>query len=88
MSEAHNPSTAKLVEFGKGLSYLTHLTQFMHACKRKKATLRTCSKKGRHVQKVLNVIESYFVPIPELCEKVTYDTGLRKRGASLVLGDD
>jgi len=61
---------------------------FYYTVKRKKATLRTCSKKGRHVQRVLNVMESYFVPIPELCEKVTYDTGLRKRGTSLVLGDD
>lgn len=59
--------------------------------RRKKATLRTGSKKGRPTQKVVSILKSYSVPIPiadSRVEKVIYDTGFEKRGFSLLLGGD
>ena len=59
--------------------------------KRKKATLRTGSKKDRPAQKVVSVLKSYPVPIPHgdyTVEKVVYDTGLQKRGKSILIGGD
>jgi hypothetical protein len=64
---------------------------FHYTVKRRKATLRTGRKKGRPPQKLVSVLESYPCPIPfrdYLIEKVVYDTGLEKRGVSLLLGDD
>ena len=61
---------------------------FDYAVKRKKATLRTSNKKDRLPQKLICVLESYTTPIPETWEKVTYDTGLVKRGRSILLGGD
>ena len=61
---------------------------FDYTVKRKKATLRTSNKKDRPPQKLLSVLGSYPVPIPETAEKVTYDTGLVKRGKSILLGGD
>jgi hypothetical protein len=61
---------------------------FYYTVKRKKATLRTSNKKGRPPQKLASVLESYPAPIPETWEKVTYDTGLVKRGRSILLGGD
>lgn len=61
---------------------------FYYTVKRKKATLRVCSKKGRPVQRVIGVLESYPCPIPSTMEKVVCDTGLVKRGRSLLLGGD
>jgi hypothetical protein len=64
---------------------------FYYTAKRKKATLRTGSKKGRPAQKVVSILQSYYsdVPVKNSCvEKVVYDTGLQKRGISLLLGSD
>jgi hypothetical protein len=62
---------------------------FYYTVKRKKATLRTSSKKGRPAQKVVSVIESYSIPLGEsVVERVVYDTGLQKRGVSILLGGE
>ena len=61
---------------------------FDYTVKRKKATLRTSNKKGRIPQKLICVLESYPASIPEIWEKVTYDTGVVKRGRSILLGGD
>jgi hypothetical protein len=64
---------------------------FYYTVKRRKATLRTGSKKGRPAQKVVSVLESYCYPIPieeSIVEKVVYDTGLQKRGISLLIGGE
>jgi hypothetical protein len=52
-----------------------------------KATLRTNSKKNRPRQELVSFLMSYPVPIPEKCEKVIYDTGVEKRGLSILLGE-
>lgn len=61
---------------------------FDYTVKRKKATLRTSDKKDRPSQELVSVLGSYPAPIPETWEKVTYDTGLVKRGRSILLGGD
>lgn len=61
---------------------------FEYTERRKKATLRTSNKQGRPLQELVSVLESYPEPIPETGEKVTYDTGLVKRGRSILLGGD
>jgi hypothetical protein len=61
---------------------------FYYTVKRKKATLRTNNKRNRAPQKTVSVLHSYFAPIPDTCEEVTYDTGIQKRGLSILLGDD
>lgn len=64
---------------------------FYYTVKRKKATLRTCCKKGRTPQKVVCVLKSYYRTVPFgncAVEKVVYGTGLEKRGISLLLGGD
>jgi hypothetical protein len=63
---------------------------FYYTVKRQKATLRTGNKKGRLAQEVVSVLKSYPVQIPSEShvEKVIYDTGLEKRGISLLIGDD
>jgi len=63
---------------------------FFCTIKRKKATLRTSNKKGRTKQKVVCVLRSYHVPIRFDCtvKSVVYDTGLEKRGISLLLGGE
>jgi hypothetical protein len=62
---------------------------FYYTVKRKKATLRTSPKKGRPSQRVVSVLYSYSASFDEsIVEKVVYDTGLEKRGISLLLGDD
>lgn len=53
---------------------------------RGKATLRTNSKKNREPQRVVSVLESYPVMFPSSCEKVVYDTGVAKRGFTVLLG--
>jgi len=53
-----------------------------------KSTLRTSSKKNRPPQEVVSVLQSYSVPIPESVEKVVYDTGIQKRGISILLGEN
>jgi len=61
---------------------------FYYTVKRRKATLRTSSKKGRAPQKVVGVLYSFSVPISSIVEKVVYDTGLQKRGLSILLGGE
>jgi hypothetical protein len=61
---------------------------FDYTVKRKKATLRTSNKQGRLPQELVSVLESYPASIPEIWEKVTYDTGVVKRGRSILLGGD
>lgn len=61
---------------------------FDYTVKRKKATLRTSNKKGRPPQQLVSVILSYPAAIPETAEKVTYDTGIQKRGISVIIGED
>jgi hypothetical protein len=61
---------------------------FEYTERRKKATLRTSNKHERPPQKLVRVLESYPASIPETWEKVTYDTGLVKRGRSILLGGD
>jgi hypothetical protein len=63
---------------------------FYYTVKRRKATLRISRKKGRPKQRLVCVLESYPYPIPssnDVVEKVVYDTGLEKRGVSLLIGD-
>ena len=61
---------------------------FYYTVKRRKATLRTNSKKNRPKQQLVNVLESYPVQIPKKAlEKVVYDTGIEKRGISILLGE-
>jgi hypothetical protein len=54
---------------------------------RGKATLRTNNKKNRASQRVVSVLKSYPDSFPSSCEKVVYDTGLAKRGLTVLLGD-
>jgi hypothetical protein len=59
--------------------------------KRRKATLRTGNKQGRPAQKVVCVLWSYPVAFPSgdfVVESVAYDTGLQKRGFSILLGGE
>ena len=51
-------------------------TFFYYTVKRRKATLRTSSKKGRPPQQLVSVLESYPVAIPTEMEQVIYDTGI------------
>jgi len=56
--------------------------------KRKKATLRLNNKKNRPKQELVSVLKSYSVSIPKKAlEKVVYDTGIEKRGISIILGE-
>jgi hypothetical protein len=59
---------------------------FDYTVRRKKATLRTSDKRGRPTQKLVSVLGSYPEPMTQTWEKVTYDTGLVKRGMSILLG--
>jgi hypothetical protein len=53
---------------------------------RGKATLRISDKKGRLPQKIVSVVPSFPAPIPSVMEHVVYDTGLEKRGTTILLG--
>jgi len=44
-------------------------------------------KKRVSICSYVSVLESYFVPIPKEVEMVVYDTGIEKRGLSILLGD-
>jgi len=62
---------------------------FEYTVRRKKATLRTNSKKGRPKQKVVAVLFSYSVAFPKgKVERVIYDTGVEKEGLSIILGGE
>lgn len=60
---------------------------FYWTVSRSKATLRISNKKNREPQKIVSVLESYFVPIPKSCQSVIYDTGIEKRGLTVLLGE-
>ena len=60
---------------------------FFWTVQRTKATLRVSDKKNRPPQKVVAFLSSYPVPIPETVEKVIYDTGIQKRGLTLIFKD-
>ena len=60
---------------------------FFYTVKRRKATLRVSNKKNRSPQELVSVLRSHSVPIPEMCEKAVYDTGIEKRGVSILLGE-
>ena len=59
---------------------------FWWTVKQSKATLRVSNKKNRPSQRIVSVLNSFSVPIPEKCEKVIYDTGIEKRGLTVFLG--
>jgi hypothetical protein len=61
---------------------------FVYTVRRNKASLRDSKKKGRPVEKVVAVLESYWMPIPEYVEEVFYDTGVVKKGLAISLGED
>lgn len=58
-----------------------------YTVKRKRATLRSNTKKGREPQKLVAVLETHFEPFPKLRERVVYDTGVDKKGYSVLLGE-
>jgi hypothetical protein len=60
---------------------------FWWTTNRSEGTLRVSNKKDRPKQKVVSVLESYFVPIPKRMKKVIYDTGIEKRGLTVFLGE-
>jgi hypothetical protein len=60
---------------------------FWWTVKQGKSTLRTNSKQGRPLQKVVAFLPSYSVPFPKTCERVLYDTGIQKRGLTVFLGE-
>lgn len=61
---------------------------FYYTVKRRKATLRVSPKKNRETQKVVSILESYYIEPPDgNIEKVNYDTGISKRGISLLVGE-
>jgi hypothetical protein len=60
---------------------------FFWTVQRGKATLRVSNKVNRPAQKVVAVLYSYSVPFPETVEKVIYDTGVQKRGLTLIFKD-
>ena len=60
---------------------------FYYTVKRRKATLRLSNKKNRPKQKIVSVLRSYPTLIPDEIEKVVYDTGIEKRGKSILLGE-
>jgi hypothetical protein len=54
---------------------------------RGEATIRIGKKWGRlNKQKMVAVLESYFLPIPKEYERVLYQTGLVKKGMEFHLG--
>ena len=59
-----------------------------YTVKRRKATLRVSQKKGRPAQRVVSVLRSYPEKLPYIMERVVYDTGLEKKGTSILLGGD
>jgi hypothetical protein len=63
---------------------------FYYTVKRRKATLRTGTKKGRSAQRVVCVLKSHSCSIDcdVVGERVVYDTGLEKRGRSILLGGE
>lgn len=63
---------------------------FIHwTLKTGKATIRYSDKVGRESQKLVDCLESYFVPILlEKMEYAIYDTSLTKKGIMIRLGDN
>jgi len=61
---------------------------FVYTVRRNKATLRDSEKNGRPPERVVAILESYWMPIPEHIVEVFYDTGVVKKGISISLGGD
>lgn len=61
---------------------------FDYTNRRKKASLRDSNKKNRRSQRIVAVLESYPMPVPEYVQEVFYDTGIVKKGIAISLGDD
>lgn len=64
---------------------------FDYTVKRERATLRTGNKKGRNPQEIVSVLKSYPQNIPvgkSIIQKVVYDTGIEKKGISLLIGGE
>lgn len=61
---------------------------FVYTVRRNKASLRDSEKNGRPPEKIVAIVESYPMPIPEYIEEVFYDTGIVKKGVSISLGGD
>lgn len=59
---------------------------FYWTVRRGKATLRTSTKKGRDPQTIVSVLKGVKYPVPDKMVAVKYDTGLIKRGLSLLIG--
>jgi hypothetical protein len=59
---------------------------FYYTVKRRKATLRISDKKDRPPQRLVAVLGSYAAKVPDQMELVVYDTGLVKRGHTIMLG--
>ncbi len=84
----------KLVDFRTFLKILLDTDYvdwnfFYYTVKRRKATLRVSNKKNRKKQQLVSVLESYSVSIlDDELERVIYDTGVQKRGHSILLGDN
>lgn len=55
------------------------------------ATIRTSNKVNREQQKIIDVLESYYISMPmalkQITNKVIYETGIEKRGLNILLGD-
>jgi hypothetical protein len=80
------------VSFKTFLAILVDSIEILDYCflyytvRRRKATLRTSTKKDRSQQQVISVLHSYFSPIPNKMQQVIYDTGLEKRGFTIMVG--
>jgi len=61
---------------------------FAYTVKRNKVSLRDSKKKGRPPEKVVAILESYWMPIPEPIVEVFYDTGIVKQGFAISLGEE
>jgi hypothetical protein len=60
---------------------------FTYTDKRGEATLRGNNKLGRQPQKIVAVLQSYFVPFPKHYKTVDYATDVSKKGVKIVLGN-
>jgi hypothetical protein len=60
---------------------------FWWTVKQSEATLRVGNKVNRPPQKIVSVLQSYYIPFPQKVKKVIYDTGIQKRGLTVFLGE-
>jgi hypothetical protein len=59
---------------------------FYWTVKRGSATSRTTDKRNRNKQKIVSVLESFPIPIPERFQYVEFETGVQKYGHNIILG--